>query len=288
MKPHEILSMLPQWAKATPDAILDSPAWAMPCRLGDAATFLRKADVKPCDTLDLVILLEGERHVLSLADTPRFADLHALWPVRAEVPEAILLALVEKECGVLLQLVENALRLQLKIEGIASDGLDPSALFVQVEDAVFGITRSPKVVSAFGQLRFIDCSHQSIRDETLPCETEYAAFTLPEPDLVSLAVGDALLLPEVGSAAPRLVADGRFAMDGEGVSPFKDDGNLRVIDAEARTVTMGEIFDWAQGSSGAAPGNPARLRLVSSGRDVAFGSFGQLVSQPAMIIESLA
>ena len=108
MKPHEILSMLPQWADAAPEALLDSPAWAMPCRLGEDSTVLRTADVRPGDTLNLAVLLDGERHVLSIADSPRFADIHALWPSRADVPEPILLALVEKECGPLLQLVDSS------------------------------------------------------------------------------------------------------------------------------------------------------------------------------------
>ena len=75
MKPHEILSMLPQWADAAPEALLDSPAWAMPCRLGEDSTALRMADVRPCDTLNLAVLLDGERHVLSIADSPRFTDI---------------------------------------------------------------------------------------------------------------------------------------------------------------------------------------------------------------------
>ena len=147
MKPHEILSMLPQWADAAPEALLDSPAWAMPCRLGEDSTALRAADVKPCDTLNLAVLLDGERHVLSIADSPRFADIHALWPSRADVPEPILLALVEKECGPLLQLVENAVRRQLKIEGLATDGPDARTVFAQVDDVVFGLTRSSTVES---------------------------------------------------------------------------------------------------------------------------------------------
>ena len=203
MKPHEILSMLPQWADAAPEALLDSPAWAMPCRLGEDSAALRAADVRPGDTLDLAVLLDGERHVLSIADSPRFTDVHALWPSRADVPEPILLALVEKECGSLLQLVENAVRRQLKIEGLAPDGPDGRTLFAQVNDVVFGLTRSPTVEAAFGQLRFIDCAHQAVRDTVLPCETELAAFTLQAAELASLAVGDALLLPEVGTVPPR-------------------------------------------------------------------------------------
>lgn len=288
MKPHEILSRLPQWSGAAPEVLLDSPAWAMPCRLGDDTSTLRKVDVRPCDTLDISVLLEGERHVLSIADSPRFADLHALWASRAEVPESILLALVERECGPLLQLVENAVRRQLKMEGLASDGPDARALFVQVEDVTFGLTRSSMVETALGQLRFIDYSHQSVRDVTLPCETELAAFTLSAADIASLAVGDALLLPEVGTVPPRLVIDGRFVVDENGVVPFKDDGRLRVVDAELRTLTQGELFDRAQNPAAEQSARPMQLKLVSSGRTVANGRLEQLASQSAFIVESLS
>lgn len=287
MKPHEILSMLPQWADAAPEALLDSPAWAMPCRLGEDSTVLRTADVRPGDTLNLAVLLDGERHVLSIADSPRFADIHALWPSRADVPEPILLALVEKECGPLLQLVENAVRRQLKIEGLATDGPDARTVFAQVNDVVFGLTRSPTVEVAFGQLRFIDCAHQAVRDTVLPCETELAAFTLSAADLASLAVGDALLLPEVGTVPPRLVVDGRFAVDENGVLPFKDDGRLRVVGAEARTLTLGELFDRAQNPVAEKSAAPAQLRLVASGKTAAQGRLEQLASHPAFVVESL-
>lgn len=287
MKPLEILSMLPQWADAAPEALLDSPAWAMPCRLGDDSTTLRAADVKPCDTLNLVVMLDGERHVLSIADSPRFTDIHALWPSRADVPDPILLALVEKECGSLLQLVENAVRRQLKIEGLASENPDARTVFAQVMDVVFGLTRSPIVEAAFGQLRFIDCSHQAVRDTGLPCEVEIAAFTLPAADLTSLAVGDALLLPEVGTVPPHLVVDGRFVVDENGVLPFKDDGRLRVVCVEARTITLGELFDREQNPVAEKTVDTAQLRLVASGKAVAHGHLEQLASHPAFVVEAL-
>lgn len=287
MKPHEILSMIPRWADAAPEALLDSPAWAMPCRLGDDAATLRVADVRPCETLDISVLLDGERHVLSIADSPRFADLHALWPSRTDVPEPILLALVERECGMLLQLVENAVRRQLKVEGLAGSGPDARTLFAHVADVTFGLTRSPMVEAAFGQLRFIDCSSQTVREASFPCETELAAFALSAADLASLAVGDALLLPEIGTVPPRLIVDGRFVMDENGVAPFKDDGRLRIVDAESRLLTLGELFDRAQIPTAEKPAAPAQLKLVSSGKMLATGRLEQLASQAAFIVEML-
>ena len=67
MKPIEILSAIPQWAKTSPEDILASPAWAMPCRLGEEQCVMRPADVRPAETLDLSIRLGEEDHVLGIA-----------------------------------------------------------------------------------------------------------------------------------------------------------------------------------------------------------------------------
>ena len=120
MKPFEILSALPRAATATPAQILDSPAFAMPCRYGEESAVLRPAAVRPTDTLSLSLLFGDEPHVLSLARSPRFPELDALWDTLADVPEPILLALAEKECGPLFQLLENAVRHQLRLAGMAS------------------------------------------------------------------------------------------------------------------------------------------------------------------------
>ena len=257
MKPLEILTSLPKWAKASPGSLLDSPAWAMPCRLGDATATMRKAEVQPEDTLNIVVLLDGERHLLSVADSPRFIDLHALWATRAEVPEPLLLALVEKDCGDLLQLVENAVRHQLKIEGLSADGPDAQTLFVQVEDVVFGLTRSSMFESSLGQLRFIDFANEAVRGATLPCEVEIAAFALSAADIASIAVGDSLLLPEAGTV------------------PLHE-------------LTLGELFDRAVSPAAQESVKPAQLRLESAGKAIAQGSLGQLAGQSAFVVESIS
>ena len=100
-------------------------------------------------------------------------------------------------------------------------------------------------------------------------------------------MGDALLLPEIGTVPPRLIVDGRFVMDENGVAPFKDDGRLRIVDAESRLLTLGELFDRAQIPTAEKPAAPAQLKLVSSGKMLATGRLEQLASQAAFIVEML-
>ena len=288
MNPLEILSALPKWSAAKPDQILDSAAFAFGCRMGEESVTLKLGAVHGGDTLDLSILLGDEPHALRLSRTSRFPELDKVWDSRADVPEPILLALVEKECGAFLQMIENAVRRQLRLVGIASEA-DPDAkfLFAQVADITFAITRTGTVSAALGTIRHLDLSHPDLRAETLPAEREYSAFVLSAADLASLAAGDALLLPEVGTVPPRIVADGRFAVDGTGVSPFVDDGRCRVISADPQTVTLGELFDAAENPHGIEGEPPCQLRLVQSGRTIAHGRLDRLGGQSAFFVESM-
>lgn len=288
MKPFEIVSSLPQWSGLGPDAIVDSPAFAMPCRLGDESVTLTLGATRPSDTIDLSILLEDEPHVLALARSPRFKELDAIWDSRADVPEPILLALVEREAGPLLQLVENAVRRQLRLVGLAASGDSPDArtLFAQVADVTFTLTRSATVTSVIGNLRNLDLAHESIRSVVLPAVTEYAAFALASSDAAGLAVGDAVLLPEMGTAPARLVVDGRFVLDEGGVSRYDAGELVHVVDAAPRDVRLGELFDAVETPYAVETKPSGSLALVGKGSPLAVGRLSRLGEQPAFVVES--
>ena len=304
MKPLDILSALPVGAKATPDAILDSPAFALPCRLGDESVLLRPATVEPAaaEMIALAVTFGDEPHTLRLARSPRFPELDKIWDARADVPEAILLALVERDCGPLFQLLENAVRKQMRLVGLMpEEGLDVSKsgslaleLFNSPNDPTshspnlqFSLTRSATVVAAFGVLRNLDLSHDAIRSHVLTAAVDYAAFALSDADRASLAPGDAVLLPEIGTVAPRLVVDGRFVIDDNGVQPFAADALAHVRAAEDLTLTLGAVFD-ATETPPARPTAPpgAQLRLLRSGKTVATGRLDRVGEQSAFIVEA--
>ena len=307
MKPLEILLSLPQWKKATAAALVDSPAFALPCRLGDEPVQLRPAPIEPAvlELLALSVSFGDEPHTLCLARSPRFPELDKLWDTRAGVPEPILLALVEKECGPLFQLLENAVRKQLRLVGLddsaRSDVAEsqpflnlcvsaPSREETDAAPLCFALTRTPTVIAALGVLRNLDLTHEAIRSEQLSAVAEYAAFTLPEGDLASLAPGDAVVVSEIGSLPPRWIVDGRFALDGGGVSPSADDALVRVRAAESATLPLGALLDAAEGKAPDVPAlsDGSQLRLVRGGRTCATGCLGRVGDQPAFLVESLA
>ena len=287
MKPFEILSSLPQWSGLGPDAIIDSPAFAMPCRLGDENVTLVLDATHPADTIRLSILLEDEPHVLSLARSPRFKELDAIWDSRADVPEPILLALVEKDAGPLLQLIENVVRRQLKLVGLAGPGdADARTVFVQVADFNFSLTRSATLTAAIGKLRNLDLAHESIRSAVLPAVTEYAAFSLAPSDASGLSVGDAVLLPEMGSVPARIVVDGRFVIDANGVSRYNAGDIVHVFDATGKDITLGELFDAAETPRAVEATPSGTLRLVAGNKTLAAGRLDRLGDQPAFMVET--
>ena len=288
MKLLEILSAIPKWKSSAPGQIVDSPAFALSCRIGETQETLRLGAVEVGDALDLSVVFGDEPHVLRLARSPRFKELDRIWDSRADMPEPILLALAEKDCGELFQMLENAVRRQMRLAGLApaGEGSGGGMLLAQVADVTFALTRSDAVVSAFGSLRNLDLSHPSFREETLPAETEYAAFALSAANLASLAVGDALLLPEIGSVPPRLVVDGRFSVDEKGVSPFADDGRCRILAAEPRAVSLGELFDAAENPRLVEGNAPGQLRLVQNGKTLVNGRLDKVGDQNAFLVES--
>lgn len=306
MKPLEILAALPAFAKAEPDSIIGSPAFSMRCRLGDAVVSVRPADIAPAsdDILPLSVTFGDEPHALGIARSPRFPELDKIWDARADVPAPILLALVERECGPLLQMLENAVRKQLRLIGVMSgEGLEvPKAGSLALElfnsptlqppsppILRFTLTRSDAVVSAFGVLRNIDLAHESIRSVNLPCECEYAAVAVAESDFAALEPGDAVLMPELGESSPTLVVDGRFAIDGNGVSPYPGDALAHVREAVTREISLGEVFDATEGNPPKVEGlkadarNPP-LRLMFRGQTVATGRLDRVGGQLALII----
>lgn len=280
MKPLEILSALEPWRSMGADAVVDSPAWAVPCRLGDETVAMRRAAVRPSDTLRLSVRFGDEPHALSLAPSPRFPELSRLWSVRGEVPEPVLLALVERECAPLFQMLENAVRKQFAVDGLGGEPAE-SDLCAEAGDVVFALTRSPTVVAALGLPRNLDLAHPSVRDALCPAECEYAAFALDPAAAAALAPGDAVVAPELETAAPALVVGGRIVLSGGETLPLPEDALCHVRAAAETEVRLGEVFD----GSAAVPPAATPLRLVVAGKTVASCRLGRLASQPALFVE---
>lgn len=314
MNPLDILSALPPFRAWTPAEILASPAWSMPCRLGsEEGRLVANGALLPLDPLRLAVRFADDPATLALADSPLFPELHALWSARADVPAPILLALVEKECGPLLQLLENAAGRQLAVDGLADGAAVDGKAFVLrrasgEELSSFALSLPPAVLESFGALRNLDIAHSAVRECALPAVVQLAEPTLSSADLESLAPGDHLLLPEVApppaggpaGQAPScpeatLVVSGLLAAAPAGVAPWADPGTLRVVLSDPASIPLGDLLDLASGSldlsslvarrSSLREG--AALALLRGPATLATGRLGAVASQPSFEIETV-
>ena len=230
----ELLKKWPTWEKANAATVLASPAWRMPVKFDGADASLRMSEAPAdADAISLRVKFDGEDHVLGIFDSELFPDLHLVWSRRSALPDEIVLALVEKECGALLQLLEDAVRRQLSVEGLAEGSpASPGKVFMLETGSAtlaFSIDISPAMEIELGKLDFLDPSHESIRSLTRPAEAEYAVVSLTEEEFSSLGAGDFVMIPD--DAKPRWTVD----------KPL--DGQLHVRGAEQGTLSFAEMAD---------------------------------------------
>ena len=209
MDARELLNTWPEWQRAGTETVLASPAWRMPVRLNGAAGTMTAA-APADDLLVLDVTLDGEAHRLALADSPAYPDLHLLWSRRGELPEPLLLALAEKECGGVFGLVESATRRMLAVKGLSRT--DDGLRFFSVSGAgagfVFGLDVTPDLAATLGRLDYVDPAHPAVRTSTRSARAVLGRLELTDEELAALEPGCFLLLPEgFGSAAKWVAAD---------------------------------------------------------------------------------
>ncbi len=279
VKPIELLSALDAFAGLAPRAILSHPAWGVSIPWEGAAAMLRADVVAPADTLNLSVRFGDDSCVLGLAPSAFFPEISKLLPVRGDVPQPILLAVVEKEAGPFLQLLENVIRRELSVQGLAeTPAVDVQAFRVVAADGTdavtFSLTLSDTLLKELGDLRRLDCTHPSIAETKVSMEVEYAVFDLTSDEEAGLSPGDYLLLPEMSAEKP-----GRVCMPGSG-SPDR----LRVVAAERVDIPFATAL---QDDLRCAPIGTDDLLLMKGGRRMASGRLSRLGEQPAFAVEAL-
>ena len=266
-------------AGLSPAETLAHPAWMLPVEWDGEKAELRSDGTVPADALAVRVRFGATPCVLALAASEAFPELSRLLPVRSAVPEAILLAEIEKEAGPLLAVLEDATRMEVAVDGLCEPAADATAFRIarDGEDLVrFTLTVAPVLLGALGDPKRLDATHPSIADLPLDCELEYAKIDLSAEELAGLAAGDLILLPEMDGKAPaRLVLAGRG-----------DAAALRVIDAEPARTTVGAWLE-AEGEIRRARTEPCRLKLAKGGATLASGELSRLGEHPALQIAAI-
>lgn len=237
MDAYELLLSWPEISTADSETLLNHPAWRMDAAYGDEE--VRLAMAKPVegemvDELLLAVNLDSVPHVLGIRDSAAFPDLHLLWRRKGELPEALVVALVEKDAGALLQLVENIVRKELRIVGLVTDARKSSAgrrsfAFRSFAGEVgFSLDIPQDALSWLGVLDNLDVGHDSIRGLTRPVRAEYAVIGLDEDSVATLVAGDYLL------------TDGG---DARWIVELPDDESLRICAQDEAVFSFSDFAD---------------------------------------------
>ena len=269
MDAFELFRNWPTWRRAGAGKILASPAWRLDVMLGDRRGVLRIVPSEEEEYLWLEVDFEGERHWLGVPDQPAFDELHRVWSLRDRLPAEVRLALVEKDCGPFLQMLEDVMRRQLSIVGFA-EGEPPLGVrrfevtFPGGEDegVRFALDLSSSMEIDFGRMENLDLSHEAIRSLSRDVEAEYAELELPAEALGSLGADDLLLAPQ--EAEPRWLLE------------LPDDGRVHVLAEKPMSLTFAQLVD------GDVPVPAAdAFRLASSHGTIAQLAQAQVGTHPA-------
>jgi hypothetical protein len=276
MNEMHILSSWPGWAEKSSEDLLQHDAWSMRVRWGDEEARLRLSDNRPRDVIALEITFDDEPHFLGIGERETFPDLYKLWDRKNEIPQNLVLALIEKECGKLLQLLENSVRRQLKIVGFVDSSRRAGTRGFEVVGldgriiASFALDVSPVVLESFGDISAIDTSHPSIRSMVRPASVEYAAFSLGA-DSSNIESGDYLLAPELDNPAAA-----KWCVENP-----SDDGKFHLRSAANSAISFASFVD----SALPPPPEPELLELFFGSKSIATGRISRLGAQVAFAVE---
>ncbi len=192
----EILKSWPGWLHAGVETILASPAWRFEVRAGDSDGTLQRIDEMPTDILHLSVTFDGTPAILSLADSEAYPDLHLLWARRAELPSAVLLALIEKECTPLFALLEAATRRQFSLVQVVANPTQQTVGFKLdglSAPLLFALELPAEIAPTFGCLENLDPTHPTIATATRPAWIAYETLAVTAADCAALQAGDLVL-----------------------------------------------------------------------------------------------
>ena len=274
MDGYALLQGWPAFEKVNAETVFDSPAWRLETVCGDKPAVLTKAETSASDLLWVSVALEGETHVLGIGDSEAYADLHLLWARREGLPKELLLALVERECGDLFQVLEKVFRRQFQVKGLADGGPSGGGVdFRLTADGTayaFSLDLSPLLVMELGKIKYLDPGHEAIRGLRRPAWAEQATVELLESECAALAAGDCIVLPEGAEPAWRVTTP--------------EDDLVHVRSEAAGEVTFAQMADddWP-----AFP-EPGRIVLLKGGQPLASGFLATLGLQRVFKVEEVA
>jgi len=237
MDVHEILEQWPSFAGLGTEAFMALPYWRMPVWYADkeAALTRREPFGEDGDILTLAVTLDGADHVLTLADSGAFSDLHLLWARRTGLPQEVLIALCERELGDFFRMLEKTLRCELSVKGLTEPERPMQAtqafrLTAPAGEIDFAMDLTSAQIQVFGRRDYVNLANGELRALMRPARAEYGTVLLTEAERAALKQGDFVLTPE-GDGTSRWMLE------------LPKDPAVHVMGAAEIGLTLGQLLD---------------------------------------------
>ena len=283
------------------------PAWAWQGS-GRFAT----AEVLPTECLWLRVRASVDSLTLGLPLQAAFPTLERLFANRFSLPEALVLAAVERDGGPFFNTLSQLFGVTLQVEGLVAAPEETASLWcgtwqgTEASPITCCLVLTPAVAERMASVGHWVASHPTLAQACVRTQLRLAQFPLMAEELAVLSVGDAIALPEwteaVGERRASLrfsallhvpmaqVASGAWVPMGEPAPlPEEDAGMCSVGVASPLHLSVGQVLAWCRGDfeEGVMVAQPAQLVLEVNGRRLAWGRLERFGAQAVLVIDGV-
>ena len=283
------------------------PAWAW-----QGTGLFATAEVFPTECLWLRVRGSADCLTLGLPLQAGFPTLERLFANRFSLPEALVLAAVERDGGPFFNALSHLFGVTLQVEGLVAAPEETASLWcgtwqgVEASPITCCLVLTPAVAERMASVGHWVASHPTLAQESVRTQLRLAQFPLMAEELAALSVGDAIALPEwteaVGERRATLrfpallhvpmaqVASGAWVPMGE-PAPLPEEvvGMYSVVFASPLQLSVGQLLAWCRGDveEGVMVAQPSQLVLEVEGHRLAWGRLEHFGAQAVLLIDGV-
>ena len=283
------------------------PAWAW-----QGTGLFATAEVFPTECLWLRVRGSADFLTLGLPLQAGFPTLERLFANRFSLPEALVLAAVERDGGPFFNALSHLFGVTLQVEGLVAAPEDAASLWCgtwqggEAPPMTCCLVLTPAVAERMASVGHWVALHPSLAQECVRTQLLLAQFPLMTEERATLSVGDAIALPEwteaVGERRATLrfpallhvpmaqIASGAWVPMGE-PAPLPEDevGMCSVVFASPLQLSVGQLLAWCRGSfeEGVMVAQSSQLVLEANGRRLAWGRLERFGAQAVLLIDGV-
>lgn len=283
------------------------PAWAW-----QGTGLFATAEVFPTECLWLRVRGSADFLTLGLPLQAGFPTLERLFANRFSLPEALVLAAVERDGDPFFNALSHLFGVTLQVEGLVAAPEETASLWCgtwqggEAPPMTCCLVLTPAVAERMASVGHWVASHPTLAQECVRTQLLLAQFPLMAEELATLSVGDAIALPEWTEAVGERRATLRFPallhvpmaqivsgawvpMGAPAPLPEEESGMCSVVFASPHQLSVGQLLAWCRGAfeEGVMVTQSSQLVLEANGRRLAWGRLERFGAQAVLLIDGV-